>query len=228
MNVSNEVEIAKLLIEKGIDVHAVNLDGENPLHSLCQSYEGENFVDLAKLLLDNGVGINALDNLGRSALICLSENSHTTTNEMVEMMKFLIESGSDVTEKDTFHKTGLHHLCIPSQHYDLFHNNERVRMAKLLMENGIDINATDEDGRTALHCLLLKRSRDAKAMLKFFIEKGIDIDAKDNEGRDALYYLKHKYEGYDKWEIEKILDKNYTDRKNIPIVKKNKFRSYSI
>jgi ankyrin repeat protein len=58
----NLIGIAKLLIQKGVDVNERDLLGNTPLHAAVR------FPDLLKLLLESGADVNARNVLGETAL----------------------------------------------------------------------------------------------------------------------------------------------------------------
>ena len=61
---NGHVDVAKVLIQNGADVNAVNEDKETALH--YAAWEGH--VDVATLLIQNGVDVNAVDQWKRTAL----------------------------------------------------------------------------------------------------------------------------------------------------------------
>jgi ankyrin repeat protein len=54
----NLVEIVRLLITKGANVHCETENKMNALHLLCEHYKNENFIDLVKLLIEKGIKVN--------------------------------------------------------------------------------------------------------------------------------------------------------------------------
>ena len=60
----NDTDLARLCIERGIAVDAVDINGHTALHFAAQEY----LPELARLLIDNGADVNAVDVHGNSVL----------------------------------------------------------------------------------------------------------------------------------------------------------------
>jgi ankyrin repeat protein len=82
-----QVDVARMLIERGADVTAQNDDGRTPLH--LASYRGQ--VDIARMLIERGADLAAQDNDGDTSLHVVSERGQ------VDVVHMLIEHGADVT-----------------------------------------------------------------------------------------------------------------------------------
>jgi len=65
------LEMAKLLIQNGIDSNAKDLGGRNALHYLFLVYGGKKKVEIAKLLLESGIDIQTKDANGLNAQLFL-------------------------------------------------------------------------------------------------------------------------------------------------------------
>ena len=76
-------EVAKLLIERGAEIHAKNCYGTTPLH--WAAILGQS--DIVSYLLNQGADINSRDGSGHSALFLAVVERHTAT------AKVLIERG---------------------------------------------------------------------------------------------------------------------------------------
>ena len=128
------------------------------------------------------------------------------SNEMDEVVKLLIENGTNLDEEDDYGNTALVKAVSAG----------RLDIAKLLIENGANLDAKNYKGDTALitaaynGCVdiveelieagadvnvknndgwtaLMRASRwNKKDVVKLLIEKGADVNAKNDEGRTAL------------------------------------------
>ena len=60
-------DVARLLLQKEIDVNAKTNNGYNTLHLLCTSYKGNDMLDIVQLLIENGVDFNGRNVNGKKA-----------------------------------------------------------------------------------------------------------------------------------------------------------------
>lgn len=79
------VEVAKILIDSGVDINAVSKYGMTALMYAIR----ENNVEVAKLLIENGADVNIVSNKGETAL------SLATKEKNDELVKFLKSSGAE-------------------------------------------------------------------------------------------------------------------------------------
>jgi len=130
-------ELAKLLIENGADIDAINIFGETPL---LTAVSFDNPI-VAQLLIENGADINTKDKEGKTFLYIAASNSRT------KMTNLLIENGADVNSKNKDGRTPLFSAA----------NASRMDLVQLLIENGADVNAKDKDGETPLSVVTKKQ-----------------------------------------------------------------------
>ncbi|KAJ8960035.1 hypothetical protein NQ318_009472, partial [Aromia moschata] len=91
----NQLHIAGILIDKGADVYAVDINGLNILHHAVDS----NNIDNVKFALGTGIDINSRDNHGLTPLL-----RAVISNASDEIISLLLENGADKNLKD---KNGL-------------------------------------------------------------------------------------------------------------------------
>ena len=131
LHVARHVAVAKLLIQNGADVNAVDEAHRTSLH--CATLEGH--VDVAKLLIQNGADVNAVNKGNWTSL------HFTTWKGHVDVVKLLIQNGADVNSVDKDKRTSLH-VAARYGHVDV---------AKLLIHNGADVNAVDKWKQSVLY-----------------------------------------------------------------------------
>jgi ankyrin repeat protein len=115
----------------------------------CEDFEGPKYTDI----------INELGDLRQ------------------DLIKRLIEGGSDLRAQDCDGKTPLH--VVRYGHYN------QSDVVKLMLQTGADPTIQDSGGRTALH--IAARSGDSECVL-LLVEALIDITVADNEGLNVLHH----------------------------------------
>ena len=164
------------------------------------------------------IDINELDPYGKTPLMyaCL----HCT----LEIVKALVEDGSDVNKRDLLGWTPLFYC-------------KDTAIADYLLSVGADINAQDYRGNNLLLHNILDPMGDSgfafspnTPLIELFINRGIDVNAKDNKGYTALMRLIGGIRIKDKKEILTLLRqapatdvniKNAEGKTAIDIVKEN-------
>lgn len=116
---NNDLELAKLLIEKGADVNAKEWDGSTPLHVVA--FNGS--LEFAKLLIEKGADVNCKDKNAFTPL-------HLAADDKLEVIELLIEKGAYLNAKNELGYTALHCAALYNS----------VEVAKLLIEKGADVN----------------------------------------------------------------------------------------
>jgi ankyrin repeat protein len=156
-------EIAKMLIEKGADVNAINNRGRAPMHYI------EN-LQVLKKLIEKGANINEKDKeTGWTPL-----HFAVTRQNMEEIVDYLITNGADVNAKSFDGSTPLH-----------------LRLyAKRLIAAGGDVNSQDEFGNTPLHYAHLHHIKDAAEPL---INAGADVNSKNKNYSTPLHLACSRY-----------------------------------
>jgi len=156
----------ELLLAKGADVNAKDIDGETALHAASKR-------EVVELLLAKGADLNARTNDGKTSL--MSASGHRDVAEA------LLEKGADINAKDNNGETALY-IASYCDHKDV---------VELLLAKGADVNAKKSDGSTALH---IASSYGRKEIVEALLAKGADVNAKDNDGFTPLYVA--SYDGH--------------------------------
>lgn len=168
---NGQIECAKYLIEKGIDVHAIDKEGETVLHKAFYITEKEKITELLKLLPESIFKINGKNKRGETplhlaarkddqfALMLLLKIPKNETNikdnvllrfdslylsaekKLVEEIPFFLKS---VVHLNKIDKNGNTPLTLACKDNDL-------ELVKLLLKHGADANFADKKGNPPLH-----------------------------------------------------------------------------
>jgi ankyrin repeat protein len=158
----------KLLIESGIDINNISVDGKNILMKLLSDNTNIN-IKIITLLLDNGIKVDTKDVLDNSAIM------FAIKNKQLEIVKLLIEKGADINITDYYQKTPLMLAC----------QVEDENIIELLLSNGSDINFQNNYGNT---CLMRTCSKGSLNIIKLLVENKANINIKNLFNRTALNF----------------------------------------
>lgn len=191
-----QIEIIKILIEKGANIHCIDAIKKGNLHNKtalglaihCSQ------IEITKLLLKNGakMDINLRDRNKRTFLHEAAENGN------IELAELLINNGADIFLEPQFHGNFLHIAAYHGQ----------LDFIKYYIKKGFDINFRNKRRETLLHQASLGGMFET---VKYLLNNGAKFDAKTNNGRipfdfcvaDRFNMTNKKINEYD--EINKIL-----------------------
>lgn len=167
LHYANNLELARLLIEKGADVNAmraesvlpalikgakpITIKDYAPLHLLSST-------DVVQLLLNNGADVNILGKYKVTPLHRAADLKDSSS-----LVKLLLEHGANVNARASYNTTPLLEAMF-------YASRDSLEVVKLLIEYGADINAQDNAGRSVLHSV---RNGDV-VVAKYLLKKGAD------------------------------------------------------
>eukprot|EP00899_Mesostigma_viride_P016517 jgi/Mesvir1/24867/Mv22100-RA.1 len=158
------LDVARYLVEKGADVHAVTKSGRTALH--LAAYSGDH--RLVEYLVDLGVNVRAKDKHGETALHMAAAAGKLDT------LAYLAGRGLRSREKDKHGVTALH----------LAAYSGNLELVQWLLQRGLDLHARDKLGRTALHLAAVAGN---KEMLVHLEQAGLSLDDADKAGRTPFH-----------------------------------------
>jgi ankyrin repeat protein len=204
------VRVAKLLLERGVDVNARRKDHQMPLH--VASYYGN--LEIVRLLLDHGADIEAAwGDMGEKPLHQVTYGKYRSQDDGVRVAQLLLDRGADVNTRRKDHWTPLHHAShfgnveivrlfldhgadheaagykeqTPLHHvsYAEYRSQEDgIRVAKLLLDRGAEVNTQRKDDWTPLHHASYFGNVE---FVRLLLEHGADVKAVDNLGKTPLH-----------------------------------------
>jgi ankyrin repeat protein len=192
------IEVAKLLIERGADVNALDEEKWTPLHFASrfghldvakwllahgasvnsQKKDGwtplhsaayRGHFQIARILLDHKARVNIRDNDGRTPLHRAFESPESTGQS--EVVRLLLDHNADLHVGDNSGNSPLH--------FAAFHWRGSPEVARILLECNAEVNSRNHDGSSPL--LLASNSDVARLLLA-------DVHVDDNKGNTPLQY----------------------------------------
>jgi ankyrin repeat protein len=165
-------EVAKLLIDRGADVHAETVDG-----AILVKAAGKGHEQIVKLLLDAGADVDSLGKEGANEQTAVFAAAISDDTEIVEL---LIQHGVDVNQTDLGGNTP---LCIATGY------SPNAETVSLLLENGANIDHQNDQGETALYQAVRKanfsNSFDIE-IIHILLENGAALNIADDQGNTPL------------------------------------------
>ncbi|KAL7955134.1 ankyrin repeat-containing domain protein [Trichoderma compactum] len=125
--IKGHVELARLLLDYGADLNAVDAH----LCTALLDAASFGFTEVVRFLLSLKPELDIQDGWGQTALACAAKNGHS------EIIQLLLDSGSDPTIGDEFSWSALHLAAFQGG----------VDAVRVLLRNGADIMGTTEGGQ---------------------------------------------------------------------------------
>jgi ankyrin repeat protein len=157
------VGVTTLLLERGVDVAALNNHRLTPLHKASQRGN----IDLMKLLHKHHAQINARDGDGRTSL------SHTASEGFLDGASFLLRNGASV---DSRNNCGWTPLMFASQ-------GGHLDVVQLLLQNGATADSRNNNRWTSL--MLASRGGHLD-VVRLLLRNGATADSLHNPGMNPL------------------------------------------
>ncbi|KAH8995437.1 ankyrin repeat-containing domain protein [Lactarius akahatsu] len=201
--------VAQILLERGADVNAQDINRETPLH--FASVSGR--LEIARVLLDHGAIATTETYDSETPLHAISRGKYDA-QDSTRLARLLMEHGVDANAPDKDQDTPLHYACrfgSPDIAQELLdhgaiataENSQRetplhvvshgehepqdgVRLARLLLEHGADVNASDTNEDTPLHSACYNGRLNIARLL---LTHGAAANAKNNLGESPMHVI---------------------------------------
>lgn len=157
--------ITKLLVEKGVDINAADIDGWTALMYLCRN-EVPFFVNLFFSL---GAKLDEADMKGTTAMMISAQKNY------ISNLKQLIRLGANVNLQNKDGETALSFACRKGYYL----------AAKTLIRSGAKIETQDKYGLTPFHRAVISGNL---KLIKLLLNKKANFRSADARGRTALMF----------------------------------------
>ncbi|XP_062589127.1 serine/threonine-protein phosphatase 6 regulatory ankyrin repeat subunit B-like [Saccostrea cucullata] len=161
------IDILKLLIEKGLEVKSTTDVGETVLHRCCRNGQSQ----MCSFLVKNYPYLIKIDDIeGKNVLHDAAFGGN------IYVLKLLLSKGLDIKSTTAVGKTVLHQCCM----------SNNFQMCKYLVNAHPElVSISDNDGKNVLHDAARGGNVD---VFRFLKEKNLDVKKTTNKGKTALHY----------------------------------------
>lgn len=167
LNIEEIITMIKTLLNKGVDINAVNNNGCTPLHyAVMYTYDTVNCFNYFNLLLENGADINIKNKFGNTPL---------HNNPGYEIFNFLIQKINDINTQNEKGETLLHIITYNFQDFEI---DDVIKMIETLLNRGANINAKNYNDETILHYALksvIEIKEEQINIVNYLLKKGVNI-----------------------------------------------------
>jgi ankyrin repeat protein len=163
---ADDVATVRALLEKRVDVNAVQADGTTALHWAVDRESGE----IVQLLIRAGANVMATNRYGATPLWLASLNGNAGTIGM------LLEAGADAASSSTDGETA---LMVAAR-------TGRIEAVNALLARGVDVNVKENwRGQTAL---MWAAAEGHAPVIEVLVARGADVNARSNGGFSAILF----------------------------------------
>lgn len=167
----DNIELVKLLVDKGSDLNLMDMNGIAPLQSLAS----RGLVKAAELLIEKGADLNIQDKFGLATPLHMASISGH-----YQMLVLLIEKGADAYIVDKNENTVLHSAV----------NGNQMKIAEYLIAKYPELlNSLDFDGNSCLHIAV---KSEMKEMVELLVSKGANLNTQNTIGETAYNIAQDK------------------------------------
>ncbi|XP_059139290.1 serine/threonine-protein phosphatase 6 regulatory ankyrin repeat subunit C-like [Physella acuta] len=176
---NNLKRVAESFLNDGANVSAADDEGNTYLH-LASAFCSASILEL---FVDHKPDVNVQNAKGETPLMMACRRGN------INVVRYLISLGADVTLVDVNKDTALHHTTLKAKEMCRY-NNVILEMLSCtithLIENNANIHARNGQGNTALH---LAAKFDLEHLISVLIKHGANVNDQNNEGNTPLFLM---------------------------------------
>ena len=170
----NATPMIKFLINKGINIHVTDHNGDNALHLSMNAYSDTDCLQRIKMLVNAGCDTRACNGAGKTLFHIAARRRY------IPVMEYLISVGTSVPSD----------IFLAVFYYDQWAYNQRscYPVIRFLLEIGGDVQTTTKDRRSLLHlAATLDREHDALEVAKLLVSAGCSPHVLDSAYETPLH-----------------------------------------
>lgn len=180
IELTNEINIIKLLIRHGAKISIIDNQGWYPIASAA----GMGKLEITKYLLSEGANVNSKNkgSLWTPLMTALRGGAD------YELIKFLVHNGADINAKTTNGKTPLMFAV----------NHGSLKAAEYLIKKGANVNAYSNDGWTVLMYAvnqgnghMFSENKNKLRIVESLVEHGADVNVTAEHGLTTALRLSY-------------------------------------
>lgn len=171
VNIENTDKVLNQFIQLGINIHAVNAQGNTAFHVASIS----NNALMLELLKDHGFDINVKDTVSNNSALHLAVKYNN-----LKITAKLFKLGVDPEITNSFGDTALHQAV-------LIEKSVGEHMVGLLIKNGVPVQQQNKRGHSVLHFVAKNPSPHALQIAQKLIKKGAPIHSRNMYEETALH-----------------------------------------
>jgi ankyrin repeat protein len=157
-------DIVKYLIQRGANIHHINIDGENILFGAVH----HNNIELVKLLCMKGINKDVCNKQGHYPIFS------AIANQNYEIVKILIEYGASIEVKEKIFEDT-----------PLLASMKSKEIAELLINSGANIHAENKIKDTPIHIAVLLNNL---SIVKKLAEKGANLNKMNKQSNNPIIF----------------------------------------
>jgi ankyrin repeat protein len=184
---SENLDIARLLLDHNPDVHVRDEYGYTPLHVAVS----KGYLDICQILLERNAEVNSQTHHRSTPLLLASE---VGTPDLVQLF---LDHNADVHVCDADGDTPLHCATLGG----------KLEVAQLLLKLDIEVNSRNNDGSTPLHLASAGYRVGNPVILRLLLDHGADAQARNLNGQTASEIAR----GPNEQEIVQLLTQNVAE-----------------
>lgn len=199
LHLVDSVDIARQLIDSGLDPNARTDSGSTPSHLAA----GNGFEEVVALFMEKGADVNIANGQGSTPLHDAAREGHK------KVVELLLNNGAELGAKDNLSAQTPLHWAVLRGHNGIVEtiiaagakleivdrfgrtplhtaiDHDRTTTAKLLIDKGANLNAA-MNGDELQTVLLLAARKGNIELVEYLIAKGVDINEIDKHGNTPL------------------------------------------